>query len=403
MNDAHVYSAVDLFAGGGGLSIGLEEAGFSVCAAVELDQHAYETYKANNPYVKAFRQDIRTLSADALRAAAPDNRIDLIAGCPPCQGFTSLTSKYKRDDPRNDLIREMERLVEDIRPKAVMMENVPGLAEKGKPLFDAFRGKLKDLGYEVSYGVLQVADYGVPQFRRRLVLLAGHGFKIDLPAPTHSRDGSDGLPRWRTVRETIGELGAPVSFAEARKKGALNLKKLKWHVVRTLSPENVARIKAAKPGGSWADIPESLRPKCHRNGYKGFSNVYGRMTWDDVSPTITGGCTTLSKGRFGHPTEDRTISLHEAALLQTFPKDFIIETPFMEHACNIIGNALPCDFAAAMARQCKQALDHATSDGERQPTHEARPSEKHHAGTRRAQGVDGVEEKVSASRSGLTG
>jgi DNA (cytosine-5)-methyltransferase 1 len=131
---------------------------------------------------------------------------------------------------------------------------------------------------------------------------------------------------------------------------------LNWHVVRTLSAENRRRIREAKPGKHWKGIPKRLRPTCHQDRKVGFSNVYGRMRWDKVSPTITGGCTTFSKGRFGHPDEDRTISVYEAALLQSFPKNYVIDTPYMEYACNIIGNALPCDFAKIMAKQCSSVL-----------------------------------------------
>jgi DNA (cytosine-5)-methyltransferase 1 len=123
-----------------------------------------------------------------------------------------------------------------------------------------------------------------------------------------------------------------------------------------MTERNVLRLRAATPGTSWRNIPEELRPDCHKGGYVGFPNVYGRMSWDDVAPTITGGCTTLSKGRFGHPEEERTISVREAALLQTFPDDYIFDTPFMDHVCEIIGNALPCQFAEALAQQCHTAI-----------------------------------------------
>ena len=149
-------------------------------------------------------------------------------------------------------------------------------------------------------------------------------------------------------------MGEPLTLPEARKSS--NLQGSDWHVVRSLSALNIERLKAAIPGESWTSIPEHLRPKCHRGGYKGFSNVYGRMEWSQPSPTITGGCTTFSKGRFGHPEGNRTISVREAALLQTFPRDYRLEVPYMEDVCNVIGNALPCDFAEELAKQCYLAL-----------------------------------------------
>ena len=350
----HHHIAVDLFCGGGGLTIGLENAGFDVVAAVEIEPAAASTFQINHPQTTLFTQDIRHVAGKDLLENSPTGKIDLLSGCPPCQGFTSLTAKYKRDDPRNSLVSEMLRLIEETGPKAIMMENVPGLAQRGKHLLEPMCNRLKELGYEVTVDILQVADYGVPQFRRRLVLLAGLGFGISMPNPTHSSSGKSGLPMWRTVREAISNYPSPASFSEAKRLGKMPSRA--WHVVRDLSALNIERLKAAKPGVGWENIPESLRPPCHQGKYRGFSNVYGRMEWDKVSPTITGGCTTLSRGRYGHPVEDRTISVREAATLQTFPEDYIFDTQYMDKVCNIIGNALPCEFAKHISLQCKHAL-----------------------------------------------
>ncbi len=347
------FTAVEVFAGGGGLAVGLREAGFRTVAAVELEPHAAATFKANHPTVQVFRQDVRTVHGSMIMPLA-GGRVDALAACPPCQGFSSLTSKWRKDDPRNSLVAEVGRLAAELRPRAIMVENVPGLAQKGRPLFDALLYQLHDLGYVTNWGVLQVADFGVPQRRRRLVLLAGLGFHIGMPSATHSRTGANGLPKWRTVRDAISGLSEPVTFTEAKEQGGAQA--VDWHVVRQISPANVERLKRAKPGGSWRDIPEELRVPCHRDGYDGFPNVYGRMAWDEPSVTITAGCTTLSKGRFGHPEQDRTISLREAALLQTFPPDYRFETPHFERACEIVGNALPCVFAEAIARQVYDTL-----------------------------------------------
>ena len=346
--------AVDLFAGGGGLTTGLKDAGFAVVGAVELDPAAASTHQSNHPEVKLFIQDIKYIKGRDLLGLTPDGQLDLLAGCPPCQGFSSLTAKYKREDPRNLLVNEMLRLIEESRPYAVMMENVPGLALRGRHLLDPMIEHLQRLGYIVETGVLQVADFGVPQFRRRFVLLAGRGFRISMPNPTHSRDGQS-LPKWKTVRDAIEGLPEPFTLSQAKKR--MQLPSRSWHIVRDLAPQNISRIKAAKPGKGWKDIPEELRPKCHKGDYNGFSNVYGRMSWDEVSPTITGGCTTLSKGRFGHPEADRTISVREAARLQTFPDDYVFDTPYMEYACKIIGNALPCLFAKILSSHCLSTIN----------------------------------------------
>ena len=186
-SEAQALSAVDVFAGGGGLTVGLKRAGFSVVGAVEIEPHAFATYKVNHPEVSAFKQDVRTIKGCSLNKLSPTGKVDLLAGCPPCQGFCSLTSKYRRSDPRNGLIKEMGRLVEEMKPVAVMMENVPGLARKGRKLLDELLACLSSLGYIPVWRVLQVADYGVPQSRRRLVVVAGRGFPIEIPEPTHSR------------------------------------------------------------------------------------------------------------------------------------------------------------------------------------------------------------------------
>lgn len=348
-------TSIDAFAGAGGLSVGLRRAGFKVVAAIEIDKNAISTYQTNHPAVHCINQDISKVSGTRILKEANCQKIDLLAGCPPCQGFTSLTAKYRhRVDPRNELVLEMARLAEEIRPRAIMMENVPGLALKGEFLYQELRERLTGIGYELSEGILQVADYGVPQLRRRLVLLGGLGFDIPLPDPTHSKISSEKHLRWRTVRDAIEGMSEPLTLNQAKKEGALE--RSDWHIVRNLSEQNKIRIRSVRAGETWNRIPEHLRPKCHRGGFKGFFNVYGRMHWDRPSPTITGGCTTFSKGRFGHPDMDRTISVREAAMLQTFPRDYKLDTPYMEHACNMVGNALPCNFAEAISRECVRSL-----------------------------------------------
>lgn len=346
--------AVDIFSGGGGLTVGLKRAGFNVVGAVEVEFHAFATFKANHPEVRVFKQDVKTVSGGDFLNLVPNGDIALVAGCPPCQGFTSLTAKYRREDPRNALVLEMLRLVREIQPIAVMMENVPGLAKKGRPLLDKFINELESLGYEITCDSLQVADFGVPQRRRRLVLLAGKGFKIPLPAPTHSGCRKNGKLPWKTVREAIFGMPDPIRLEEAVKNGGPQ--RFAWHVIRTMSPVNQERIRNSKPGRPRNELPDELRPECHKGIEDGFTNVYGRLAWDQPSVTITAGCTTLSKGRFGHPSEDRTISVREAAALQTFPPDYFFDTPYMEYVCNIIGNALPCDFAEALAREVHKAI-----------------------------------------------
>jgi DNA (cytosine-5)-methyltransferase 1 len=362
-NEKSPLYAVDIFSGAGGLTTGLKAAGFRVVAGVEIEQHAIATFKVNHPETRILEQSVTTVTGDDLVAETEGKGIALLAGCPPCQGFTSLTSKYKRTDPRNRLIIELARLVEQAKPMTLMMENVPGLKLKGKRLFSNFVKRIEAAGYIPDWDVLQVANYGVPQSRRRLVLLAGLGFKVSLPKPTHSSRGADGLPVWRTVRSAIEGMPSPITMSAL--KGEATGQDHDWHIIRELSALNKSRLRHAVPGGHWRKIPKRYRPSCHQNKATGFSNVYGRMKWDEVSPTITAGCTTLSKGRFGHPVDDRALSVREAAMLQTFPRNYIFSTPYMEYVCAMIGNALPCHFAEVLARSCAVAIrQHAvTSNG----------------------------------------
>lgn len=348
--------AIDLFCGAGGLTLGLKKAGFEVVAGVELKPEIAKTYKANHKKTKLLIKDVRQATGEEIFKLTGKKEIDLIAGCPPCQGFSQLTEKYKRDDPRNDLVLEMARIVEEIEPRMVMMENVPGIATKGKDVLSQFVEKLKNMGYVVNVGVLQMADYGVPQSRRRFVLLAGRGFEIPLPKRTHAykADSKKNLKPWLPLSEAIQGFPKPVKLSFAEKNGGPE--KFNWHIVRDLQKISIDRLKAIKQGDNRLALPKHLRPKCHKTKKAGFHNVYGRLRWDNVSSSITTGCTTVCMGRFGHPIEDRTISVREAALIQTFPYNYRLKTKFIGTACNLVGNALPPRFAMIAGKNCFNAL-----------------------------------------------
>ena len=348
--------AVDLFCGMGGLTLGLKRAGFTVKAAVEMSKEFGRTYSANHPEVTLLVKDIRRMSGKEILEASGTPVIDLVAGCPPCQGFSKLTDKREEEDPRNELLQEMARIVVEISPRAVMMENVPGLFKRGKGHLEKFVQTIREAGYSPRYGLIPLADFGVPQSRTRLVLLAGKGFEIDFPTRTHGRDGGreDSLLPWVSLRDAISGFKRPLRLSQAHKEGGPQ--RHNWHVVRDLHEISIKRLKALKAGQSRSALPKRLRPNCHKETSTGFVNVYARMDWDTLPPTITSGFLSPCMGRFGHPTQTRTISVREAATLQTFPRSYRIKTDFAEAATNMVGNAFPPKFAELAGSCCLAAL-----------------------------------------------
>lgn len=331
--------AIDLFAGCGGLTLGLRKAGFKVVGAVEIDALAVGTYRRNHPRVRLWHSDIRKMTAPAILRALNLNagELDLLAGCPPCQGFSTLrrlNGGRRVRDRQNDLVFDFLRLVRGLRPKAVMLENVPGLLTSTR--FPRLKRALRVLGYEVRIGIKDARYFGVPQRRRRLILLAGNGFSIPFARPRR---------RFRTVREAFAKL----SNRFATKDPLHNVSERRTEKIKRL----IRRI--PKDGGS-RSILGSRQLKCHKQ-CDGFKDVYGRMKWDDVAPTITGGCCNPSKGRFLHPSENRNISLREAALLQGFPPTYYFSlTAGKFAAAQMIGNALPPEFVRRHAVQVVRAL-----------------------------------------------
>lgn len=339
-HNLHKPTAIDLFCGCGGLTMGLRKAGFRVIGAVDIDPLSVDTYKANHKGVRVWEMDIRDLDPHelAVELGLDKKQLDLLAGCPPCQGFSTLRTlngALAIEDPRNDLLLEFLRFVEALRPRAVMMENVPGLADDER--FSAFCRRMQKMGYIDNHCILNAAEYGVPQRRRRLIYLAGFCVTIPFAAPARGRktvrDAIAGLPK-------AGESGDPVhDMPEHRSSRVAAL---------------IRRI--PKNGGSRTDLPKEYHLECHKR-CNGFKDVYGRMAWDDVAPTITGGCFNPSKGRFLHPEEDRAITMREAAILQGFPRRYKFPATKNKSAVAwMIGNALPPPFIAAHGRSIRRVL-----------------------------------------------
>ena len=343
-------TAIDLFAGCGGLTAGLRAAGFRVIAAVEKDHDAAESYAANHKGVRLYQQDIYQVSPEQVLAdlELKPGDVDMIAGCPPCQGFTRLTENSSREDPRNELVRQYLHYVRVILPRACMLENVPGFTKRGKPFFDELCEGLEEAGYTVTHDVLELADYGVPQFRKRLVLLASREGRIEIPPPTHKK-------KKRTVKSVIGKVPSPPLRSQVI---AGNVEPpYEWHYARNVAPVVRRRLEhALANGGSRTSLPPDLRLDCHERRPDGYFDVYGVINWDAPSPTITSGCTNASKGRFGHPEEPRPLTAREAARLQTFPLDYKFKGSGLESVAAQIGNALPKRFAKVVGRAVAKHL-----------------------------------------------
>lgn len=336
-----VPTAFDLFSGCGGLTLGLKRAGFRLLGAVDNDPLSVESYKKNHRDVKnIWTVDIRALPVSKVMKALHlrPGRLALLAGCPPCQGFSSLRSLngWRRAwDDRNDLLFEFLRFVRVLKPECVMLENVPGLAKNGR--IRRFRAELRKLRYKVKWRVLNAADYGVPQRRRRLILIASRAFEPKFAPPSEER---------KTVRDIIANLRGPRKSRDPLHRVAERRTKRVITLIRMIP----------RDGGSRRDLGRRRQLECHRK-CNGFKDVYGRMAWDDVAPTITGGCINPSKGRFLHPTRNRAITLREAALLQGFPKSYRISLRRGRYpAAGLIGNALPPEFVKRHAARLLESL-----------------------------------------------
>ena len=338
---------VDLFCGIGGLSHGFLKEGLQVIAGIDSDSTCKYGYEYNNRAEFICKDIFDVTAGDVKRLfGSEEGQVRVLAGCAPCQPFSRLNIGKARKQKVQPLER-FAQLIEETLPDVVSMENVAGLADMNRyPIFKTFVDTLERCGYEFEYQIVNAADYGVPQNRYRLVLLASRLGEIRLIGKTHSS-------RKRTVKDAIGAL-PKIKHGETCPTDAL-------HRARKLDPINLARVKATrKNGGNSKNWKRSLKLKCHleESGMTYRHSVYGRMKWEEPAPTMTTQCVGLGNGRFGHPSQNRAISLREAALLQTFPKGYRFVQPgkpvFTNHVARFIGNAVPVRLGKIIARTIKK-------------------------------------------------
>lgn len=327
------YTCIDSFCGAGGLGLGLQRAGFDILLSFDIDQLCINTINQNKKYFDhpAVAADIADMLNGKLleRCNLKRGELFLLAGGPPCQGF-SVQRRGSDIDSRNELVLMYGRLIDELYPKYFVMENVSGIAGKrGKTILQQLIEDVEKIGYHVHVELLDAQDFGVPQRRKRYIVI---GERVDMgnhykyPASTGER---------HTVRDAIGNLPEPPHDGTDHPNYPL-------HRRDRLSERNLQRIRAIKEGQGRDDLPEELLADCHKidSSVIGFRSVYGRMAWDDVAPTITARFDSFTRGKFGHPTQDRSISLREGALLQTFPEDFVFNGNKVDIARQI-GNAVP--------------------------------------------------------------
>ena len=333
-NDVRRVHAVDLFCGIGGLTHGLSLSGIDVKAGFDSDTSCQYAYEANNGESKFVAADVRSIHFRDIAPYYKDADVTVMVGCAPCQPFSAHTRRTKKSQEDNySLVGEFARLIKEGTPDLVSMENVPDLAKH--KAFVEMIATLNALDYEYDYDILSCANYGVPQNRKRLVLLASRLGKISLPCPIGEKT---------TVADFIQNLPALEDGQISPDDSA--------HATLPLSKKNRQRILQSKPGGSWKDWDKDIINKCHQKAY--YPASYGRMRWDALAPTITTQFCYYSTGRFGHPKQNRTISVREAALLQTFPSKYKLTEdgkPFViREMARHIGNAVPVKLAEAIGK-----------------------------------------------------
>ena len=340
---------IDLFCGAGGLALGLREAGFDIVASVEQDPVACRTYRRNFGD-HLIEQDIHNLSVSELLkfAGLREGECALLAGGPPCQGF-SVQRRGPDDDPRNDLVLQYLRFVEGVMPKFFLMENVSGLMSKrGTPFLEKILARVSQLGYKTHLKKIEAAEFGVPQMRKRVILIGERSLAEECTFTFP--EGPFDATQYRTVRDAIANLPSPPLDGRSHPDFANHAREIR------ISPVNLERLQHIPPGGGREHLPDHLQLACHKNnpGHR-HMDVYGRLAWDTPSGTITARFDSFTRGKFAHPVEHRSITLREGARLQTFPDSFVFDGNRGEIAKQI-GNAVPPLLARALGESIIRAL-----------------------------------------------
>lgn len=341
---------MDLFCGAGGLTHGLLDAGIRVAAGYDIDEACRFPFEHNNPPARFYNKSVVDLKGGELAKHYPVGHTRVLVGCAPCVTFSKYTQGLDhRKNPKWALLREFARLVRELKPDIVSMENVPELQRHS--VFNDFLDTLDCEGFHFEKHVVYCPDYGIPQQRSRLVLVASRFGPVELIPPTH-RPGE-----YLKVADVLRSLPPLLAGEECYGDP--------MHRASRLSPVNLRRIRHSKPGGTWRDWPRELVAKCHRDKTgKTYPSVYGRMEWDQPSPTITTQFYGFGNGRFGHPDQDRAISLREGAILQSFPEDYEFVKPGGEYSFKtigrMVGNAVPVRLGEVVG---KTVLRHLRENG----------------------------------------
>jgi DNA (cytosine-5)-methyltransferase 1 len=384
---SRALTAIDLFSGAGGLSVGLHGAGFDVRLANDSNPACARTYHRNQPDTPFFPHSVHDLTKQrALSMARLEvGELDLLVGGPPCQGFSMIGARTV-GDPRNELVHQFLRLGRELRPKCMVIENVPGLATlAGGAVLKAILDGYRALGYSVAFAELLAAQYGVPQMRWRMVFV---GFRRDLalapgmgfPLPTHGKRGigeliphckmteadTKGFLRTKDAIADLPSIGAgeevsrydgrpKTSYQRAMRAGLST--ELFNHYAPRLSPQNIARLEVLKPGQDWRDLPRKLLTESMKRAkLKDHTRRYSRMTWEGIPRSIITRFRDPKSGEYTHPEQHRTISIREAARIQSFPDAFVFEGNHSEQY-DQVGNAVPPLLAKAIALEVRACLE----------------------------------------------